>query len=118
MPEESMLRRFKQCLNKPEEVRKTEYSNSPHVEKGKFIIRTIFKETRKGAGEMVGSADTGRARGALTHAGQLKNKITDASEWQILVSAQLLPRAKDVSSSTSNEMPPYGKNLKHYFHYD
>lgn len=48
-----MLRRFKQCLNNPEEVRKTEYSNSPHVEKGKFIIRTIFKETHKGAEEMV-----------------------------------------------------------------
>lgn len=65
MPEESMLTRFKQCLKKPEELRKTEYSNSPHVEKGKFNI-TIFKETHQGAGEMV-QQTLGMPHGALTH---------------------------------------------------
>lgn len=47
---------FNCCLNKPEELRKTEHDNcalfSPHAEE-KLSIRTVFKGAHKGAGEMV-----------------------------------------------------------------
>lgn len=57
MPEKSMFGGFKCCLNKSEELRKTERANcvlfSSHVKKGELNIRNIFKITQTETEEII-----------------------------------------------------------------